>query len=1196
MKTLLILLASLTAAAQVQTPLTVNPGAGSATGEIRLRERKNQTGDNYVGIKAPQSVSTDLSWTLPATDGTLGQALVTDGAGVLSWSSVSATSFPVCNSTTGNDTYTCTVSGFTAYSAGYCIVLYADTANTGTATVNISAVGAKSILRYGGSALSNSDIVANTPVMICYDGTQFTLPPSASPGSGAFLDGGNSFGATATLGTNDNYDLAIERNNTTLITIGSSGIDMAPSGAANFYNKVRKLEITGISGETTFWDIQAAANMASSSNFKIRDNAGSRAILIDRAIGGTPINNIGLFGNVIPRKRDTVDGDAVSDGSFPDLGSSSTRWANIYGGALNMSGNGTVGGTLDVTGNLSAAVINATGSPAYRVSGTTVIDSSRNATFAGLTIATGAVNNYVWTSNGSGTGSWQATQACATCFVNGGNTFGAAATLGTNDANILNFETDNTTRWKITAAGMLQPGAADTYDIGDLSTARVRGVYAQIVDTAKSGGTGDYLRTRMLELFDNTGSSTAASKWDLNVVMSGAGAGQESYFYMRDNGGNKVFQAERIRSGGAVDRTFWFTDLLPDTTGGQTLGSSSYRWGNTYVGILDASSSNTLVPNGTASLGAGGNDWNRLWVGGVEASSFVRPQVDGGATSGSASRQWSATYTQALTASGATYLQTTGIGEASPAKGLLSVYGHNGYAYTPYNIVTSARFRTGANSAILLGTTIGNTSGWTRGLFWSYQVEDIALSRFKDDETSVPIHDLYISQGGLVGVGTTSPTEILTVGGNVDIRSSGTLKMGGTTVVDASRNATVANLTITGTCTGCGGLPVPDTDSVVRGSADGTKLLRFEVDGFTTATTRVLTPQNASYTLAGTDLAQTFTAAQTFNNTVNLNNGFSTDGNVILTSTRILSNVVSVTQSWLPTTNNTYNIGSSSFRWANVYGTSLDFSSGGSIGGNLTLNGATNTMSGTLRPGFTNTGSIGDSSYRYATAYVVNLDVSGTCTGCSGLPVTDSTAIVKGSSDATKQMRFEVDGFSTATTRTLTVQNDNYTIAGINLGQTFTATQTFSNVVNLNDGFYTGGFQVLTSTRILANIASVSQTLLPTSTNTYALGSSTYRWSTMFSTTLDVSSTGTVGGNLTLNGSTNTMSGTLRPGFDGLGSIGDATYRYGDIYAYDANFAGTITAPSGSTGWSGTRTVRAAGGASDCTLVYSGGILTGGTC
>ena len=40
-----------------------------------------------------------------------------------------------------------------------------------------------------------------------------------------------------------------------------------------------------------------------------------------------------------------------------------------------------------------------------------------------------------------------------------------------------------------------------------------------------------------------------------------------------------------------------------------------------------------------------------------------------------------------------------------------------------------------------------------------------------------------------------------------------------------------------------GGLPVVDTDTIVKGSADATKLMRFEIDGFTTGNTRVLTPQ-----------------------------------------------------------------------------------------------------------------------------------------------------------------------------------------------------------------------------------------------------------------------------------------------------------------------------------------------------------------
>jgi hypothetical protein len=59
------------------------------------------------------------------------------------------------------------------------------------------------------------------------------------------------------------------------------------------------------------------------------------------------------------------------------------------------------------------------------------------------------------------------------------------------------------------------------------------------------------------------------------------------------------------------------------------------------------------------------------------------------------------------------------------------------------------------------------------------------------------------------------------------------------------------------------GLPVSDATSIVQGSTTSTKQLRFEVDGFTPATTRVVTPPDADITLAGQDYANLFTAAQT---------------------------------------------------------------------------------------------------------------------------------------------------------------------------------------------------------------------------------------------------------------------------------------------------------------------------------------------
>ena len=52
--------------------------------DARFREA-TANGTNYVGFQAPATIATDVLWTLPATDGTNGQALITNGSAVLSW-------------------------------------------------------------------------------------------------------------------------------------------------------------------------------------------------------------------------------------------------------------------------------------------------------------------------------------------------------------------------------------------------------------------------------------------------------------------------------------------------------------------------------------------------------------------------------------------------------------------------------------------------------------------------------------------------------------------------------------------------------------------------------------------------------------------------------------------------------------------------------------------------------------------------------------------------------------------------------------------------------------------------------------------------------------------------------------------------------------------------------------------------------
>jgi hypothetical protein len=56
----------------------------AATGDLRLQDT---TGGEYVALQAPGTVSASYTLTLPAADGTSGQAIVTDGSGNLSFGS-----------------------------------------------------------------------------------------------------------------------------------------------------------------------------------------------------------------------------------------------------------------------------------------------------------------------------------------------------------------------------------------------------------------------------------------------------------------------------------------------------------------------------------------------------------------------------------------------------------------------------------------------------------------------------------------------------------------------------------------------------------------------------------------------------------------------------------------------------------------------------------------------------------------------------------------------------------------------------------------------------------------------------------------------------------------------------------------------------------------------------------------------------
>src|SRR5210317_522335 len=82
---------------------TLNIGNATTTGgELRFNEGTNN-GTNFVGLKAPNSIASSQTYTLPSADGTAGQFLKTDGNGALAFETVNQ--FITLSDGTDTDTY-----------------------------------------------------------------------------------------------------------------------------------------------------------------------------------------------------------------------------------------------------------------------------------------------------------------------------------------------------------------------------------------------------------------------------------------------------------------------------------------------------------------------------------------------------------------------------------------------------------------------------------------------------------------------------------------------------------------------------------------------------------------------------------------------------------------------------------------------------------------------------------------------------------------------------------------------------------------------------------------------------------------------------------------------------------------------------------------------------------------------------------
>jgi hypothetical protein len=104
--------------ASMTSPFTVL-GNSTAGAELRLPE-DTDNGSNYVALKSPDSLASNVTYTLPSADGSANQVLTTNGSGTLSWAtaaSAEAGGAIMINKTTASASYTFP-SGTNGFSVG----------------------------------------------------------------------------------------------------------------------------------------------------------------------------------------------------------------------------------------------------------------------------------------------------------------------------------------------------------------------------------------------------------------------------------------------------------------------------------------------------------------------------------------------------------------------------------------------------------------------------------------------------------------------------------------------------------------------------------------------------------------------------------------------------------------------------------------------------------------------------------------------------------------------------------------------------------------------------------------------------------------------------------------------------------------------------------------------------------------------
>ena len=370
---------------------------------VKVVEGTNN-GTNSIALKAPNTLASDLTYTLPGTDGSSGDVLVTDGSGNLSFSSTAASSLDIAGDSgtdsvsVGSDTLTFTGGeGIDTTITDNTVTIAAEIASSTNAGVSSFSASYFSVTAGGDVSIGDAAADGSTKGIAAFDADDFDAS------SGVISLGDSANGAVLAInGTTSEVD--VSRSNGT-VTVGLPDDVTVGGGLTATTFTLAGIAVTAILDEDDMTSDRADAlatqqsikayvdSQVTAQDLDIAGDSGTGAVDLDSqslTIAGTA-NEI-----VTSASGQTITLSLPDDVTIGDS-LTITNDASV-GGALTVTGAVDFNGGIDISGGettLSSATVSDLTATRVVLAGTGgALEDSANLTYSGngLTVGAGGLN------------------------------------------------------------------------------------------------------------------------------------------------------------------------------------------------------------------------------------------------------------------------------------------------------------------------------------------------------------------------------------------------------------------------------------------------------------------------------------------------------------------------------------------------------------------------------------------------------------------------------------------------------------------------------------------------------------------------------------------------------------------------------------------------------------------------------------